>query len=339
MPAELDSMFWVAEDGAPWHQQGTRVEYKVDSGKEAQTLAGLDWTADLKPLYFESNLTIKKVTEEGHWYRENQKVESDRFAVVRSDTEAYLGSVGRKFEHMQNDQLFALLDEIAGSGDIEYRTAGALKGGRIVWALMSLPSFMRVGKDDIVNQFLLASNAHDGSRSLRLNPTDVRVVCNNTLTQADAIADSQEKGGVISIQKFWHTAGINQRAWDHAKAMAGIRELSKKTEELYNELAKHHVDQVEVDGFMDDIFPIAEDAKRPTRMLNMREKVLNRFEGSELGADLETSRGTAWGLYNALAAYTDHDQGNDVDQRTFNAWFGRGVTMKEQGLAYVSGLL
>jgi phage/plasmid-like protein (TIGR03299 family) len=332
-------MFWIAEDGEPWHKEGTKVEYRVKTGKEAQKLAGCEWGVELRPLYFQSNLSIARQTEDGGWYEEQQLVETDRCAVVRTDTEAYLATVGQKFEPLQNDEFFQLMDTIVGQEEADYRTAGSLKGGRVVWVLASLPGYLKVGKDDEVAQFLLASNAHDGSQSYRINPTTVRVVCNNTLTLAHHLADKEEAQGGASVQRFWHTSGLKDRAWDHAKAMARIRELFKKTEEVYQELAKYEVEQKEVDGFMEDIFPIPEDAKRPTRMLNMRESVLDKFEGAGLGSDLPTARGTAWGLYNALAEFVDHERGSNVDQRQYNAWFGTGASMKERGFEHVASWL
>jgi phage/plasmid-like protein (TIGR03299 family) len=339
MSALLDSMFWVAEDGEPWHKEGTRIEYRVTTGKEAQKLAGCEWGVELRPLYFQSSLSISRQAADGSQYEERQLVETDQCAVIRTDTEGYLATVGRKFEPLQNDEFFSLMDEIVGQEEADYRTAGSLKGGRVVWVLASLPGYLKVGKDDHIAQFLLASNAHDGSQSYRINPTTVRVVCNNTLTMANSIADQTEANGGVSVQRFWHTSGLQKRAWDYAKAMAQIRVLFKKSEEVYQELAQCEVNQEDVDNFLEDVFPIPEDAKRPTRMLNMRESVLHKFEGAGLGSDLITARGTAWGLYNALAEFVDHDRGNSVDQRQYNSWFGTGASMKERGFIHVANWL
>ena len=54
------------------------------------------------------------------------------------------------------------------------------------------------------------------------------------------------------------------------------------------------------------------------------------YEGDGKGADLASSRGTAWGLLNSVTKYVDHHRrAHSSDHRRDAAWFGRGAQLKQ----------
>jgi len=190
---------------------------------------------------------------------------------------------------------------------------------------------MKIGKDDEVARFLLLSNSHDGSMSLRINITPIRVVCWNTLSAAFGIADRQEDAGKVAITRFWHTKGVKDRLYDFGQQLARVRTIYDETQDAYNLLAEKSLVEEEVDAYIKELFPIKEDAKRPGRMEGIRNTVREEFEAGA-GSDLKAAHGTMWGLYNAVAAFTDHKRGKDADNRLHSAWFGDSVRLKERAL-------
>jgi len=345
MPALVDTMAWLRAEGAPWHGLGYVMETVPKSGREAMKMAGLDWEviclqlAALVPDTMPSKgkilgsikVPIEEVEDSGEEEQLVRVVSSKNNLVVRKDTGAQLGIVGSGYQPMQNVDAFDWFDSALGVGKAQYVTAGSLKGGRIVWALVRLPGWMRVGGgDDLVGKYMLLTTSHDGSMAVWIMITPIRVVCWNTLQAA--FMDSR------IMAKFWHTKGLQGRMFDYAEQLAKISEVYEKTEKAFDALANHQVTSEQVETYIETLFPIPEDAKRPQRMEGNRKAVLDRFEGQGMGADLDSAKGTAWGLYNATSEWADHARGRD-GSRLYQSWYGDGAKLKADALNLSLGML
>jgi phage/plasmid-like protein (TIGR03299 family) len=303
---------------SPWHGLGKRLAAPA-TAKEAIVASGLDFTVDLRPLMTEDGLPVAK-----------------RRAVVRRDTDVVLGTVGSGYTPIQNVDAFQFLDEVAGEGHVRFHTAGGLGRGERIWMLAKLPGNLRVsGTDDISKKFLLLSNSHDGSSSLRVFYTPIRVVCSNTLV----FAHRQGRGQGISIV---HRGDVRSRV-DEARRLLGLADrMFDRYGEQINVLAKRQLTAVEVEEFFWGLYPDGPDEKRG-RSRAIRERLEDLFENG-LGQDLPGIRHTAWAAVNAVSEFTDHyrtTRGRDartrVDRRLASAWFGSGAQVKlrawEQALA------
>ena len=70
-------------------------------------------------------------------------------------------------------------------------------------------------------------------------------------------------------------------------------------------------------------------------MLNEKalQKVQSLFEGHGRGSELDSAKGTAWGLLNAMTEFVDHERRSRSDEnRLDSAWFGQGAAMKQKAL-------
>ena len=66
---------------------------------------------------------------------------------------------------------------------------------------------------------------------------------------------------------------------------------------------------------------------------------MHLFQGGQIGAtELDTTKGSAWGLLNAATQHIDHEAGRSADARVKSAWFGHGETVirEEAKLLYVA---
>jgi hypothetical protein len=62
-------------------------------------------------------------------------------------------------------------------------------------------------------------------------------------------------------------------------------------------------------------------------------KALELYDGRGKGADLDSAKGTAFGLLNAVTEFVDHERrARSIDHRLDSAWFGQGAAIKQKAL-------
>lgn len=162
MSANVETMFYVREK--PWHGLGIQVGQALSS-LEALEVSGLDWKVQQKQIVTSDGLIVEGFK-----------------ANIRDFDGKVLGVVTDRYKVVQNSEAFAFTDELLGNG-VRYETAGSLQEGRRIWMLAKLPNeYIMLG--DRVSPYLVFSNSHDGSGSIRIAMTPIRVVCQNTLNLA-----------------------------------------------------------------------------------------------------------------------------------------------------------
>ena len=225
---ETDKVFTVGETA--WH--GLDINHQGPRLTAEQAREFLNWTVKKVPALYED----KPV--DGAYY------------TVREDTDAVLGVVGSQYSVIQNDWLFRLLEPVVNDGACLYETGGSLMGGRKVWALAKLRQAHYIVKDDRVDQYILVTIAHDGSLMFTALYTDVRVVCNNTLTTALNIG-----GGANPVVRIKHTPGYRFQAQIAHKILGLSTKASAQAATFFAELAAKSMNSVELTQFAKFLFP------------------------------------------------------------------------------------
>ena len=175
-----------------WHGLGKVVD--AMTSKEAIILGGLNFEVSKRPLFIQSNLISFEQAKEHSivsrniindntiFYSKLVGIE-DKFATVRDDLNLPLGIVGSRYEIIQNQEAFDFFDSIVGEKYADYETVGCLNGGGTIFITAKLKEEMIINKDNI-DKYLLLTMSHDGTSSIQVMFTPIRVVCNNTLTLA-----------------------------------------------------------------------------------------------------------------------------------------------------------
>ena len=306
------SMFYVGE--VPWHKLGTRLNEPA-TAEEAIEAAGLDFTVKLKPV----RTTVDR----------RSKTIPNTYATIRTDTGGILGVVGSRYQPIQNREAFTFFDSLVGENEAIYHTAGVLGKGERIWILAKLPDYIKVGKKDIVDKYLLLTNSHDGSSVVRAKLTPIRVVCNNTLSVALT--------GTEQEVRIRHTASAVDKLEEAHKLLGLTNILYEQLDDIFNTMSLRKISEKQLIDYVKTLVPENPDATYQTRNENIRTSILDLHE-TGLGADM--ARGTMWGAYNAVAEYADHVQASkNPDKHLKSIWFGSGERMKLQAFKLAQKLM
>jgi phage/plasmid-like protein (TIGR03299 family) len=319
MAHEIDSMMYVGEK--PWHKLGKELG-QVATAAEALAAAGLDWTVSKKPLYLMDGTEVP-----------------DHFAIVRDDKNAPLGVVGNVYEPLQNKDAFSFFDAVVGSKEAIYHTAGSLRDGQYVWILAKLPGTIRVVKDDLIEKYLLLTNAHNGMKAARMMFTPIRVVCMNTHNVAVSITDAQMQKAKEAGEQFVgnatmrHTTNLGATV-ARVRQQLGIVSMQYQVyEEAAKRLAMTQLTTAAWNSYLINtgIKPAGKkDAELSTTTKNIIAEVSAMFDKGR-GNDMAGVKHTAWGAFNAVTEYVDYSRSSDKnDTRSKSILFGSGANLKQK---------
>lgn len=284
-----------------WHGLGTIVE-NYPTSAEAIQFAGLDFTVDKRPLFTydtpnneateESDIIIPELAVPGY------------IATVRKDTDTVLGIVGKDYEIVQNKDAFYFFDSIVGGDGIQYETAGALGKGERIYITAKLPGYIQVGAEDCIEKYLLLTTSHDGSGSITAAFTPVRVVCQNTLNAA--------LRSMTNTIKIRHTASANDRLKEAHKVMGISNKLAIELEDIFNDWATVTISDPELKNLIQlamapnretiDNVRAGKDDLISTQFKNTVDAIYEYAQSSPT-QQLDTTRGSVFGAYNAITGY------------------------------------
>ena len=297
----------------PWHGLGQRLNQgaSIETWLEA---AGMNWTVRKTKLMYAADRAGQDI-----------RIDDESVMLIRSDNGRRLGIVSPDYNILQPYEVLDFMRDLVETHGFQLETAGTMFGGRRYWALAKITESMLAGWDRIGGYLLLTTSA-DGSFASEARETTVRVVCNNTLSMAVAKVPGK------------HFVKINHRKAFDAAAVKSQLELGAEHftafAELATALSKAKVSNSMADQFITELLrPVKADADEeddtPTRRARGQDMIMALFDGAGLGSDQKGSKGTAWGLVNAVTEYVDHHAGaKTIDHRLSRAWWGNGADLK-----------
>lgn len=281
--------------------------------KNSTKLTGITSIDDITELNWDVELHRVETSGEGLWAKNWN-------AVVREDTREVIGMVGQRYEPLQNRDAFAPLQSLLNSGVCTLDSMGTFKGGADVWVMAKLDSAItEVIPGDEVENYILLTNNHAGSRSARYGFCGIRPACDNIL--AALLRDYTAR----------HTQSVHAKMANLARQVNEQIESFRQRAEQYRRLARKPINSAQLDDYVCEVFKVSMPGSQGGRTPAVVNKVQELFETGR-GMDIPGVRGTWWGAYNAVTEYLTHEKGRSDETRLSNLLVGSAGRTTEKAL-------
>jgi phage/plasmid-like protein (TIGR03299 family) len=306
----------------PWHGLGERLS-------EGQSIevwikaARLDWELKRLPVQYFIDAKLR--------------VMDDRFVLSRSDTGAALSVVSDDYHIVQPKEVLEFYRDLVASFHYTLETAGALNGGRKVWALAKTGKTTIAptpkGNPDKLGAYVLLATSCDKTLATTIAFTSIRVVCQNTLFFAiDDIAKNERRQLKVS-----HSLPFDS---DQIKADLGLMDKAWTAfiAKVYK-MAERPIEERDASSFFKNLLLQKKDVESLSARAQREHASIMSLYQSAPGQELDTAKGTLWGAVNAVSYYVDHVRSGGAGDRLDSAWFGAGGALKDRAWAAACDLL
>lgn len=271
MPNVIENRLGVRK--VPWNSLGQTIDNAPTSDR-ALELSGLNWSVESTDVYV-NGLIVPKVR-----------------ANVRADDNSVLGIVSDRYRIVQNKDAFSFIDSLIDSGDVRYEKAGSLKNGRVVWMLARLNQETNI-LGDKVDPYICFTNTHDGSGSVRIMMTPIRVICANMLNIA-----------LNSASRQWsatHVGDFERKLEDAQKTLLLANNYLTALDEEAHKMVDIKISDTVWEEFVHELLP-----ETPTTSLINLENRRDELRSKLLADDIRKFNGTGWAVVNAVTDYVAH---------------------------------
>ena len=311
-----------ATRGLAWGTNWTIDVSDCKTSADVMEKAGMNWDVDKCELVAEmpfglnrdNSIAIGEFAHEGKIYRRCPNA----YGTFRTDNNIPLGIVKQKYEVVQNRDAFAFFDNAIGRGEAVWDKAGCFDDGRKIVVTAKLPGNITGPEGSPIDKYLVFANSHDGSCSVNIMFTPVRIICTNMLNSALDNADSY-----IRIR---HTSSASSRLDFAEGVIKASIEQANSAEEIYKALGKCRMTEANVIKYLAEtvLSEAEQNAVREFDPVNGLKKLLARdyycmectgismrkanifakmYDYYLNGVGQNEILGTAWGAYNAVTGY------------------------------------
>ena len=285
--------------------------------EEAIVQAGLDYEVQKLPIFFNPRIgKTPKMT----------KI-PDKYAVYRTDTHTPMGVVGKKYEILQNREAFNFLDSLIAGGAM-FETAGTygLNGAK---SFISISTQKLKVLDDDIQPYIVLTNSFDGTGTVKVSFSPIRVFCSNTLAL---------------ISKKVKSLHLNSLSVRHTKSMAIAMEQGKEIlfqNTQYLETLKSISELLAVTPFSEEAFkkmcevfyPI--DNNQTKKAVTMNTEMLEELFKAYKAEDIQNFNNSALKAFQAVSDFESHK----TSQRSTDRENERGLVMAVNGMPILTQAL
>ena len=271
-----------------WHGLG-RVVTDTMSISGAMKEAELDWEVRKRMLFTSGGVAAEKF-----------------MGIQRTDTQQVLGVVSPGYKTLQNHEAFALAKHFGSNVTVE--SAGSIQNGSKVYLLLRGDSFDASYNKDEVQKYMALFWGHDGTASLTVLPTSIRVVCKNTLDMVMGAARGEQNK--ISIS---HAGDIDAKIAQAEKVIQKFKTTGRLFQEKVQGMARTTPSRSEVNSFFLSVYKTLNNTEVNLNPVTEKEKDVLLDAHSSVGSwtetfELESQSLSNWSYWTAANAVSNNIQ-------------------------------
>ena len=299
MPANFTSG-WLGNGERAWHGMGVVTDGTLPAREAFETADAL-FIVEKRELRYPNADYIPGCSDPCE-----ATFASGTFGVVRTDTQALLGVVSKQYEIVQNDSLLRMAEFIREEVDMDCVIVLS-DGAKVCFTATLRGAETDIVPGDTVKRRIVGYLGHDGKTGCGAKFTNIRVVCQNTLTAALG-----ESGAHSSIT---HKNGANNN-FDALINSIDVARQDFVTEcELMREFSRVSMGPGAFTDFVDEVYSIDEG-----QVFRKREK-LERARLNGYGSEYAPC--SLWSAVNAITQVETSTRGTTAAKG--RAQFARGT--------------
>ena len=317
MPANFTSG-WLGNGERAWHGMGVVTDGTLPAREAFETADAL-FTVEKRELLY---TRTTPETDERAW---DYVAAPGVFGVVRTDTQALLGVVSKQYEIVQNDSLLRMAEFIREEADMDSVVVLA-DGAKVAFTASLRGAQTDIVPGDTVKRRIVGYLGHDGKTGCGAKFTNIRVVCQNTLTAA-----LNESGAHSSIT---HKNGANGN-FDALISSIDVARQDFVTEcDLMREFSRASMRLQGFDEFVDEVYNIDEG-----QVFRKRDKLRDAFLRG-YGSDFAPA--SIWNAVNAITHIETSTRGTTAAKgraQFARGTFGAGAQISKKAFAVATELV
>lgn len=329
----------------PWDIIGKNFNGKDVSIREAIEEAGADYTVASQPVIRVTPEIIQSLREGNH-----PTVTLDPTSIVpgykatyREDNGYSLGVVTDKYGIVQNGKAFDvlnLLEEVSGIKPV-IDNVGVFDGGARIYVACRFGDDYDLGGGDIIKNYVVFTNTHDGSGSVMCFFTPIRVWCKNTLNVAirktknklayphtsnanNRLDFTDEKNRLYATQILQESITYGQQ---FREAMERMKSQTVTAQEVNDFAARLYLNDQAFKMYVENGYKLEGAAPIATISKN---NVRGLIDAIENGVGQEAHRGTRLWLFNGITTYLHNEKMYASPETEFKATMDGSVKQKVQ---------
>tara|TARA_Y100000816_G_scaffold2218_1_gene1295 strand:- start:377 stop:1327 length:951 start_codon:yes stop_codon:yes gene_type:complete len=314
MPANFTSG-WLGNGQAAWHGEGVVTEGTLPA-REAFERANALFTVEKRELVYP--------------YEYEQPIgldwqNSGTFAVVRTDTQALLGVVSKQYEIVQNDSLLRMAEFIREEVDMDCVIVLS-NGAKVCFTATLRGASADIVPGDTVKRRIVGYLGHDGKTGCGAKFTNVRVVCQNTLTAALKDNGAHKRIAHKGNANFYFDTLIN--------GIDCARQDFVTECDLMREFSRASMGFNQFNDFVDEVYNIDEG-----QVFRKREKLERAFTR---GFGFRFAPASVWSAVNAITEVETSTRGTTAAKgraQFARGTFGAGADISKRAFAVARDLV